>query len=183
MHVDDMADAVVYLLGLDGFSDMVNIGTGKDVTIRELAELTAEITGFRGNLEFDASKPDGTPRKLLDVSRLEKMGGKPKSACGKASFQPTSGSWPTRTNSANKKIPRKVFTQRRQGAKTKEPLLFSKPLKTLKPLKKTAGIRFHSPAGLMPGGKSEIHGGIILPGFLLLCPILFQCVQCLQWFC
>jgi GDP-L-fucose synthase len=58
--------------------EFVNIGSGKEITIRELAELVAEIVGFSGQLVFDASKPDGTPRKLLDVSRLRSLGWKPK---------------------------------------------------------------------------------------------------------
>jgi GDP-L-fucose synthase len=58
--------------------EFVNIGSGKEITIRELAELVAEIVGFSGQLVFDASKPDGTPRKLLDVSRLHSLGWKPK---------------------------------------------------------------------------------------------------------
>jgi GDP-L-fucose synthase len=56
----------------------VNIGTGREITIRELAELVAEVVGFHGQLVFDASKPDGTPRKLLDVSRLQQLGWQPK---------------------------------------------------------------------------------------------------------
>ena len=74
LHVDDMADACVFLLGEEGFSDMVNIGVGEDLTIRELAEMTAEVVGFEGGLRFDPTMPDGTPRKLLDVSRLHALG-------------------------------------------------------------------------------------------------------------
>jgi GDP-L-fucose synthase len=74
MHVDDMADACVFMLE-EGISDgLYNVGTGSDVTIRELAETIGRIVGFEGKLQFDASKPDGTPRKLLDVSRLAKLG-------------------------------------------------------------------------------------------------------------
>jgi len=57
----------------DGF-DFINVGTGADVTIKELAELVSEVVGFEGKLKFDTSKPDGTPRKLLDVSRLKEAG-------------------------------------------------------------------------------------------------------------
>ena len=84
LYSDDMADACVYLLGLPdarfaplvapGALPLVNIGAGKDLSIRELAELVCEVVGFRGRLQFDASKPDGTPRKLLDTSRLAQAG-------------------------------------------------------------------------------------------------------------
>ena len=72
LYVDDMADACVHIMkqNIDEKKPLINIGTGVDVTIRELAELVKEITGFKGELVFDADKPDGTPRKLLDVSRL-----------------------------------------------------------------------------------------------------------------
>ena len=74
LHVDDLADACLHLLlHYDGAAP-VNIGTGEDLTIRELAELVRDITGYTGGIAFDASKPDGTPRKLLDVSRLRDMG-------------------------------------------------------------------------------------------------------------
>jgi len=74
LYADDLADACVYLMqqGYDG--PLVNIGTGTDVTIRELAETVVNVVGFEGALTFDASKPDGTPRKLMDVSRLTGLG-------------------------------------------------------------------------------------------------------------
>ena len=74
LYVDDLADACVHLMqtGYDG--PLVNIGTGQDVTIRELAETVMRVVGFDGEIVFDASKPDGTPRKLLDVSRLKALG-------------------------------------------------------------------------------------------------------------
>jgi GDP-L-fucose synthase len=74
LHVDDLADACVHLMeaGYDG--ELVNIGTGVDVTIRELAQTVMDVVGFTGDIVFDASKPDGTPRKLLDVSRLKSLG-------------------------------------------------------------------------------------------------------------
>jgi GDP-L-fucose synthase len=74
LYVDDLADACVFLMerGYDG--PLVNIGTGEDVTIRELAETVMNVVGFRGRITFDANKPDGTPRKLLDVSRLRALG-------------------------------------------------------------------------------------------------------------
>jgi GDP-L-fucose synthase len=74
LYVDDLADACVHLMaqGYDG--PLVNIGTGEDVTIRELAETVMRVVGFDGRIVFDSSKPDGTPRKLLDVSRLAGLG-------------------------------------------------------------------------------------------------------------
>ena len=74
LYVDDLADACVHLMerGYDG--PIVNVGTGEDVTIRELAETVMQVVGFNGRIVFDTSKPDGTPRKLLDVSRLSALG-------------------------------------------------------------------------------------------------------------
>lgn len=74
LYADDLADACVHLMekGYDG--PLVNIGTGTDVTIRELAQTVVEVVGFQGDLTFDTSKPDGTPRKLMDVSRLTGLG-------------------------------------------------------------------------------------------------------------
>jgi len=74
LYVEDLADACVHLMarGYDG--PLVNIGTGEDVTIRALAETVMDVVGYRGRIVFDASKPDGTPRKLLDVSRLHGLG-------------------------------------------------------------------------------------------------------------
>jgi GDP-L-fucose synthase len=74
LYADDLADACVYLMekGYDG--PLVNIGCGTDVTIRELAEAVVKVVGFEGELSFDTSKPDGTPRKLMDVSRLSSLG-------------------------------------------------------------------------------------------------------------
>ena len=74
MHVDDLADASVFLMQNYGQPEIVNVGTGEDVAVRELAEMIAEITGFHGRIVQDTSKPDGTPRKLLDVSRLKALG-------------------------------------------------------------------------------------------------------------
>ncbi len=85
LHVDDMAAASVHVMNLDDETykrhtqpmlSHINVGTGVDCTIRELAETMAKVTGFSGRLVFDASKPDGTPRKLLDVSRLAALGWK-----------------------------------------------------------------------------------------------------------
>jgi GDP-L-fucose synthase len=74
LYVDDLADACVHLMerGYDG--PLVNVGTGEDVTIRELAETVMSVVGFPGRIVFDAARPDGTPRKLLDVSRLHALG-------------------------------------------------------------------------------------------------------------
>ncbi len=88
LYSEDMADACVYLMNLpdeqfvpllgqdrnDGLAPLVNIGVGHDLSIRELAETVASAVGYQGKLEFDASKPDGTPRKLMDVGRLNAMG-------------------------------------------------------------------------------------------------------------
>jgi GDP-L-fucose synthase len=74
LYVDDLADACVHLMERDYDGPLVNIGTGEDVTIRELAETVMQVIGFNGRIVFDTSKPDGTPRKLLDVSRLAALG-------------------------------------------------------------------------------------------------------------
>ena len=74
LHVDDLADACAFLLGQAEPPDWINVGTGTDVTIRELTELVAEVTGYRGRIVWDSTKPDGTPRKLMDVSRLSSLG-------------------------------------------------------------------------------------------------------------
>ncbi len=74
LYVEDMADACVFLLKHYNGKDHVNIGTGVDLTIRELAEAIARVLGYRGGFTYDSSKPDGTPRKLLDVSRLAALG-------------------------------------------------------------------------------------------------------------
>jgi len=74
LYVDDMATACVHLMNTYNEPEIVNIGTGEDITIKELAETVAKIVGYEGILEWDATKPDGTPRKLLDVSRLHSLG-------------------------------------------------------------------------------------------------------------
>jgi GDP-L-fucose synthase len=78
LHVDDLADAVLYLLQNYDAEPIVNIGWGEDVTIRELAEMVMSAIGYSGTVTLDPSKPDGTPRKLLDVSRLHGLGWQPK---------------------------------------------------------------------------------------------------------
>lgn len=82
LYVDDLANACCYFMrwlndldqDVKNFPSLINIGTGEDISIRALAELICEITGFNGELEFDASKPDGTPKKLLDVTRASELG-------------------------------------------------------------------------------------------------------------
>lgn len=76
LHADDLADACVYLMLNYNESQLVNIGTGEDLSIKELAELIQEIVGFKGNLVWNKDKPDGTPRKLMDVAKLNGLGWK-----------------------------------------------------------------------------------------------------------
>ncbi|MCX6961335.1 MAG: GDP-L-fucose synthase [Verrucomicrobia bacterium] len=78
LHVDDLADACFFLLENYDSPEIVNIGCGEDVSIRELAETVCEVLGFEGSLVFDSSKPDGTPRKLMHVGRLLALGWKPR---------------------------------------------------------------------------------------------------------
>jgi GDP-L-fucose synthase len=80
MHVDDVASAVVFLMENYVGNQFFNIGWGKDISIRELASLIQEVVGFRGPLIFDSTKPDGTFRKLLDVTRLTELGFTPRIA-------------------------------------------------------------------------------------------------------
>ena len=74
LYVDDMADACVHLMKTYSGAEIVNIGTGEDITIAEFARVVAEVVGYSGEIGFDTSRPDGTPRKLLDVSRLARLG-------------------------------------------------------------------------------------------------------------
>jgi GDP-L-fucose synthase len=76
LHVDDLADAALFLMDKYDLPEPVNVGTGEDLTIRELAEMIGRLAGYRGKLLFDLSKPDGTPRKLLDVSKINDLGWK-----------------------------------------------------------------------------------------------------------
>lgn len=78
LHVDDLSEACLFLLENYNEPEIVNIGCGEDVTIRELAETVCDVLGFQGELVFDTTKPDGTPRKLLDMSKLFSMGWKPR---------------------------------------------------------------------------------------------------------
>jgi GDP-L-fucose synthase len=77
LHVDDCASACLFLLQKYDSPEIINVGSGEDVTIRELAELICDVVGFEGELAWDKTKPDGTPRKLLDVSKLRALGWKP----------------------------------------------------------------------------------------------------------
>jgi GDP-L-fucose synthase len=78
LHVDDLADACIFLMENYSSPDIVNVGWGKDISIAELANLVRDIVGFKGRIEFDESKPDGTPRKLLDTSRIRALGWNPR---------------------------------------------------------------------------------------------------------
>lgn len=80
LHVDDMAEACIFVMNKEGFKEMVNIGSGEEVTIGELAEIICDVAGFKGRIEFDASKPDGTPRKLVDSSRIRNLGWEPRTS-------------------------------------------------------------------------------------------------------
>lgn len=77
LYVDDLANAVVFLTNTYDEGDIINVGTGEDIRIRDLAELVGRIVGFDRSIRFDTSKPDGTPRKLLDTSRLQSLGWQP----------------------------------------------------------------------------------------------------------
>ena len=78
LHADDMADACVFLMKNYNEPGLINIGVGEDLSIKELAEMISEITGYNGQIVFDSSKPDGTPRKLMDISKLSSLGWKAK---------------------------------------------------------------------------------------------------------
>lgn len=77
MHVDDLGDSLVFLMERYDEPEVINVGSGQEVSIRELAELLKSITGYQGEIVFDASKPDGTPRKRLDTTRLDRLGWRP----------------------------------------------------------------------------------------------------------
>ena len=77
LHVDDLADALVFLMQNYDAEEIINVGTGQDLTIRELCEMVCEAVGYKGEIAFDPSMPDGTPRKLLDVSHLRSLGWSP----------------------------------------------------------------------------------------------------------
>lgn len=74
LHVDDMASACIFMMNKTGYNEVVNVGTGKEISIHEIAKLICEVVGFRGDIIYDNSKPDGTPRKLLDTSKINELG-------------------------------------------------------------------------------------------------------------
>jgi len=80
LYVDDLADACIHLMKIYSSEELVNIGTGKDITIAEFAGVVAEAVGYTGAITFDPARPDGTPRKWLDISRLEKLGWRPRTS-------------------------------------------------------------------------------------------------------
>ena len=77
LHVDDCAEACLLLMEQYSGESIVNVGAGKDIPISELASLVAEVVGYRGNIQWDRTKPDGTPRKLLDLTKLSSLGWSP----------------------------------------------------------------------------------------------------------
>jgi GDP-L-fucose synthase len=78
LHVDDCAEAIIHLLKFYSGSEQVNIGTGTDITIKELTKTIQKVIDYDGGIKFDSSKPDGTPRKLLDTSKINSLGWSPK---------------------------------------------------------------------------------------------------------
>ncbi len=74
LYVDDLADACIHLMEESYNGSLVNIGTGEDISIAELVTIVMDVVGYRGRIVYDATKPDGTPRKLLDVSKMHKLG-------------------------------------------------------------------------------------------------------------
>jgi len=91
LHVDDLADAIVFLMLTYDDEEIINIGTGEDLTIRELSRIVKEVSGFEGEVFFDAAMPDGTPRKLLDVSRLFSLGWRPRISLRAGMNKPING--------------------------------------------------------------------------------------------
>ena len=77
LHTDDLAEAVLFLMGNYNDSEIVNVGCGQDQTIKELAETIQQVVGYKGRLEFDTSRPDGTPQKILDISKIKSIGWTP----------------------------------------------------------------------------------------------------------
>src|SRR5690606_18965940 len=78
LYADDLADACIFLMQTYSEKELINVGTGEDLTISELAELVKDVVGFKGEIRYDTSKPDGTPRKLMDVAKLHQQGWKHK---------------------------------------------------------------------------------------------------------
>jgi GDP-L-fucose synthase len=77
LHSSDLADAVLFLMENYDDSEIVNVGCGKDQTIKELAEMIQDVVGYKGHLKFDSTRPDGTPQKILDISKINSLGWKP----------------------------------------------------------------------------------------------------------
>ena len=77
LHVDDLAEACIFLMNNYRDSEMINIGSGEDISIKEMAQLVKDVIGYTGNMIFDTSKPDGMPRKLLDNTKIKKLGWSP----------------------------------------------------------------------------------------------------------
>ena len=82
LYVDDLADACIHLMKNYSSDELVNVGTGEDITIAEFARVVAAVVGYTGDISFDTSRPDGTPRKWLDVSRLNKLGWRARTSLG-----------------------------------------------------------------------------------------------------
>jgi GDP-L-fucose synthase len=78
LHVDDLAEAIIVLLESYDEESIINVGCGEDISIKELCELVMSVVGYKGRLEFDSSKPDGTPRKVLDISKISSLGWRPR---------------------------------------------------------------------------------------------------------
>ena len=78
LHVDDLADAALFLMNNYNDEEIINIGTGKDISIADLSALISEIAGYDGKIVYDRTKPDGTPQKLLDITKIKKVGWEPK---------------------------------------------------------------------------------------------------------
>ena len=100
LHVDDLAEAAVFLMRTYDGNELLNVGTGVDVTIAELAEMVRDVVGYRGRVAFDPSRPDGTPRKLLDVSRITALGWRARTSLTDGLRQPCQ--WYTATLAAGR---------------------------------------------------------------------------------
>lgn len=87
LHVDDLADACLFLMESYDSPELINIGCGEDMSIRDLAKLVGKVTGFTGEIEWDTTKPDGMPRKLLDISKLAQLGWRPKISLEKGLYE------------------------------------------------------------------------------------------------
>jgi GDP-L-fucose synthase len=115
LHVDDCADALMFLLRHYSDAMTINVGVGQDVTIAEVAHMVADVVGFKGEIGFDASRPDGTPRKLLDVSRLTALGWRARIGLKEGGAPPIGGS-----NSNLPRVIAHVASRKRRGRRRKE---------------------------------------------------------------